>query len=90
MRYRAMALVAASLLFATQCYAAVKLNTSRSNIYRAGSTTSGGHHGGGGGAGAAKSTTLNSSKSNSFRMGGGGGGKGASGNAVKLNSSRSN
>jgi hypothetical protein len=84
MPYRAMALVAASLLFATQCYAAVKLNTSRSNIYRAGSTTSGG------GTGAAKSATINSSKSNTFRMGGGGGGKGASGNAVKLNSSRSN
>ena len=63
MPYRAMALVAASLLFATQCYAAVKLNTSRSNIYRAGSTTSGG------GAGVAKSTN--------YRMGGGGGGKGA-------------
>jgi hypothetical protein len=51
MPYRAMALVAASLLFATQCYAAVKLNTSRSNIYRAGSATSG-HHGTGGGGGA--------------------------------------
>jgi hypothetical protein len=58
-----MALMAASLLFATQCYATVKLNTSRSNIYRAGSTTSGG------GAGVAKSTN--------YRMGGGGGGKGA-------------
>jgi hypothetical protein len=55
MPYRAMALVAASLLFATQCYAAVKLNTSRSNIYRAGSATSGGHHGGGGGAGVTQS-----------------------------------
>ena len=56
MQYRAMALVAASLLFATQCYAAKNLNTSRSNIYRAGSTTSGGHHGsGGGGAGATQS-----------------------------------
>ena len=55
MQYRAMALVAAGLLFATQCYAAVKLNTSRSNIYRAGSTTSGGHHGGGGGAGVTQS-----------------------------------
>jgi hypothetical protein len=60
MPYRAMALVAASLLFATQCYAATNLNASRSNIYRAGSTTSGG------GAGAAKSTTVNSSKSNNF------------------------
>jgi hypothetical protein len=61
-----MALVAASLLFATQCYAAVKFNTSRSNIY---------HKGGGGGAGA---TTVKNSKSNSSqRMGGGGGGKGA-------------
>ena len=75
MPYRAMALVAASLLFATQCYAAVKLNTSRSNIYRAGSTASG-HHGTGGGGGAGV-TTINNSKSNSFRMGGGGGGKGA-------------
>jgi hypothetical protein len=53
--YRAMALVAASLLFATQCYAAVKLNTSRSNIYRAGSTTAAGHHGSGGGAGVTQS-----------------------------------
>jgi hypothetical protein len=79
-----MALVAASLLFTTQCYAATNLNASRSNIYRAGSTTSGG------GAGAAKPTTVNSNKSNTFRMGGGGGGKGASGNAIKLNSSRSN
>jgi hypothetical protein len=84
MQYRAMAFVAASLLFATQCYAAVKLNTSRSNIYRAGSTTSGG------GAGVAKSTNINNSKSTNYRMGGGGGGKGASGNAVKLNTSRSN
>jgi hypothetical protein len=50
MPYRAMALVAASLLFATQSYAAKNLNTSRSNIYRAGSTISGGHHGSGGGA----------------------------------------
>jgi hypothetical protein len=88
MPYRVMALVAASLLIATQCYATVKLNTSRSNIYRAGSTTSG-HHGTGGGGGAGK-TTINSSHSNTYRMGGGGGGKGASGNAVKLNTSRSN
>jgi hypothetical protein len=55
MPYRAMALVAASLLFATQCYAAVKLNTSRSNIYRAGSTASGHGAGGGGGAGVTQS-----------------------------------
>jgi hypothetical protein len=83
MQYRAMALVAASLLFATQVHAAKNLNTSRSNIYRAGSTTSGG------GAGV---TTINNSKSNNYRMGGGGGGKGAAGpaNAVKLNTSRSN
>jgi hypothetical protein len=45
-----MALVAASLLIATQCYAAVKLNTSRSNIYRSGAAA--GHHGTGGGGGA--------------------------------------
>ena len=88
MSYRLLtvALITAGAVFATQAYvpaeAAKNLNTSRSNIYRAGSTTSGG------GAGAAKSTTVNSSKSNNFRMGGGG--KGASGNAVKLNSSRSN
>jgi hypothetical protein len=55
MPYRAMALAAASLLFATQCYAAVKLNTSRSNIYRAGSTASGHGAGGGGGAGVTQS-----------------------------------
>jgi hypothetical protein len=42
MPYRAMALEAASLLFATQADAAKNLNTSGSNIYRAGSTTSGG------------------------------------------------
>ena len=105
MPYRAMALVAASLLFATQSYAATvntsksnnykqapqpgggkekAFDTSKSNNFRQGSTTSGG------GAGAAKSTNINNSKSNNFRMGGGGGGKGASGNAVKLNSSRSN
>ena len=86
MSYRLLtvALVTAGAAFATQCYAAKTLNTSRSNIYRAGSTTSGG------GAGVAKSTNINGSKSNTFRMGGGGGGKGASGNAVKLNSSRSN
>jgi hypothetical protein len=46
---------------------------------------------GGSKAGGAGLTTVKSSKSNtSDRMGGGGGGKGASGNAVKLNSSRSN
>jgi hypothetical protein len=42
-------------------------------------------------AGGPSLTTVKSSKSNSSdRMGGGGGSKGASGNAVKLNSSRSN
>jgi hypothetical protein len=53
----------------------VKLNSSRSNIYREGSTTSGG------GAGV---TTVKSSKSNtSDRMGGGGGTK--AGGGVQLN-----
>jgi hypothetical protein len=55
MPYRAMALVAASLLFATQSYAAKNLNTSRSNIYRAGSTASGHQGSGGGGAGVTQS-----------------------------------
>jgi hypothetical protein len=68
MPYRAMALVAASLLTLSGSALAQKiepttdaknLNTSRSNIYREGSTTSGG------GAGApANSVKLNSSRSN--------------------------
>lgn len=80
MPYRAMALVAASLLIATQCYAK-PVNTSKSNTYRQGSASSGG------GAGVA---TINNSKSNTFRMGGGGGGKGATQRAKNLNTSRSN
>jgi hypothetical protein len=57
MSYRVMALVTASLLFATQCYAeAVK--GSKSNNFRQGSATSGG--------GAGKTTDAS-------RMGGGGG-----------------
>jgi hypothetical protein len=81
MPYRAMALVAASILTLSGSALAQKieptpdaknLNTSRSNIYRDGSTTSGG------GAGV---TNINNSKSNNYRMGGGGGGKGA----VQLN-----
>jgi hypothetical protein len=63
-------LMASSVAFATQSDAAVKLNTSRSNIYRGmtpKATT-----------GPARTTTVKSSKSNSSdRMGGGGGGKGA-------------
>jgi uncharacterized protein YdeI (BOF family) len=74
MRYRAMALVAASLLLATLCYAeTTNINTGKSN-------TSDRMGGGGGGKGAAGVTTVKSSKSNtSDRMGGGGGGKGAAG-----------
>jgi opacity protein-like surface antigen len=58
-----------------------------------GANTSDRMGGGGGGKGATqRAKNLNTSRSNVDRMGGGGGGKGAagSGNAVKLNSSRSN
>jgi len=84
MAYRLLtvALVAASVMMSSGSALAQKkdpttdaknLNSSRSNIYREGSTTSGD------GAGV---TTVKSSKSNtSDRMGGGGGGKGA----VQLN-----
>jgi hypothetical protein len=66
MPYRAMALVAASLLFATQSYA----QTAQSD--RMG--------GGGGGKGAAGVTTVKGAKSNSSdRMGGGGGTKAGGG-----------
>jgi hypothetical protein len=60
MPYRAMALVAASLLFATQADAAKNLNSSRSNIYREAApkaaagpaAVKGSRMGGGGGKGA--------------------------------------
>jgi hypothetical protein len=67
MPYRAMALVAASLLFATQADAAKNLNSSRSNIYREAAPK--------GAAGpAATATSVKGSRSNgSYRMGGGGG-----------------
>jgi hypothetical protein len=70
MQYRAMALVAASFLFATQCYATVKLNTSRSNIYRTGSATSG---------------DVNDSRSNNFRQGSATSGGGAGKTTRKMN-----
>jgi hypothetical protein len=41
MSYRILALVAASVLFATQAYAAKNLNTSRSNIYKQTTQTGG-------------------------------------------------
>ena len=63
MSYRAMALVAASLLFATQSYS----QTAQSD--RMG--------GGGGGKGAAGVTTVKSGKSNTNDRMGGGGAKGA-------------
>jgi hypothetical protein len=70
-RLLTVALMAASVAFATESYAAVKLNTSRSNIYREGAPK---------GGPAAMPTTVKSGKSNtSDRMGGGGGGKGATG-----------
>ncbi|MEA2896225.1 MAG: hypothetical protein QOJ84_1840 [Bradyrhizobium sp.] len=71
MSYRLLtvALMASSVAFATQSYAAKNLNSSRSNIYREGTPKTGP---------AAMPTTVKSSKSNSSdRMGGGGGGKGA-------------
>jgi hypothetical protein len=85
MPYRAMALVAASLLFATQSYAETAVKSSKSN-------SSERMGGGGGGKGAAGVTTRGPRGGVAAvgRMGGGGGGKGASGNAVNLNSSRSN
>ena len=86
MPYRAMALVAASLLFATQADATKNLNSSRSNIYReaapksaAGPATVKGSRmgGGGGGKGAAQLKQAPERPVRSERMGGGGGGKGA-------------
>jgi hypothetical protein len=70
MSYRAMALVAASLLFATQCYAAsTTYNNSRSNNFKQTKQP--------GGNSAAK--PVNTSKSNTYRQGsttsGGGAGK---------------
>ncbi len=75
MSYRVMALVAASLLLATESYS----QTAQSD--RMG--------GGGGGKGATqRAKNLNTSRSNVDRMGGGGGH--STPNAVKLNTSRSN
>ena len=65
MPYRAMALVAASLLFATQSYAGKTINGSKSSSYR--QTTQPG------GTKADRTINLNSSRSNNYRMGGGGG-----------------
>jgi hypothetical protein len=73
MSYRLLivALMAASVGFATQSYAETTVKSSKSN-------TSDRMGGGGGGKGAAGLTTVKSGKSNtSDRMGGGGGGKGA-------------
>jgi hypothetical protein len=72
-RLLTVALMASSVAFATESYAAKNLNTSRSNIYREGTPK-------GATGSAAMPTTVKSSKSNtSDRMGGGGGGKGATG-----------
>jgi hypothetical protein len=72
-RLLTVALMAASVAFATESYAAVKLNTSRSNIYREGTPK-------GVTGPATMPTAAKSGKSNtSDRMGGGGGGKGATG-----------
>jgi hypothetical protein len=67
-------LITAGAVLVTQSYvpaeAAKNLNTSRSNIYREGTSS--------GATGPAATTTVKSTKSNtSGRMGGGGGGKGA-------------
>jgi hypothetical protein len=81
-RLLTVALITAGAVLATQSDAAVKLNTSRSNIYREGTPS-------GATGGAAKATTVKSSKSNSSgRMGGGGGGKGASGFTTGSSSDR--
>jgi hypothetical protein len=73
-RYLTVALMASSVAFATECYAAKNLNTSRSNIYREGAPKAA--------AGpTARATTVKSSKSNSSDRMGGGGAKGG----VQLN-----
>lgn len=85
MPYRAMALVAASLLFATQCYAETKLyNNSKSNTFKQAPQT-------GGGTKAAKSATIDGSKNNNYRQGSttSGGGAGAAKSAT-VNGSKSN
>ena len=82
-RLLTVAIITAGAVFATQSDAAVKLNTSRSNIYREGTPK-------GATGPAAMPTTVKSSKSNSSdRMGGGGGGKGAAG-VTAVKSSKSN
>jgi hypothetical protein len=71
-RLLTLALMASSVAFATESYAAKNLNTSRSNIDREGTPK--------GATGPAATPTGKSSTSNSSdRMGGGGGGKGATG-----------
>jgi hypothetical protein len=74
-RLLTVALMAASIVFATQSGAETVIKSGKSN-------SSDRMGGGGGGKGAAGVTTVKSGKSNSSdRMGGGGGGKGA----VQLN-----
>lgn len=84
MPYRAMALVAASFLFATQCNAGTTLNSNKSNNFKQTKQT--------GGTKPAEAANFNTGKSNTYRMGGGGGGKGATGpaNATTVHGSRAN
>src|SRR5947209_15128833 len=97
MPYRAMALVAASLLISIQCWAESAINNSKSNNLKQTKQTGGTRPADGASINASKSnnfrqgsatsgggagvTTVQTSKSNSYRMGGGGGGKGATGSA---------
>jgi hypothetical protein len=92
-----MALVAVSLLLATQSYAGTTLNSNKSNNFK--QTKQGGgtkptnaasinasksnnfRQGSASSGGGSGIVTVNASKSNTYRMGGGGGGKGASGSA---------
>jgi hypothetical protein len=70
-RLLTVALMASSIVFATQSHAETVIKSGKSN-------SSDRMGGGGGGKGAAGVTTVKSGKSNSSdRMGGGGGGKGA-------------
>jgi hypothetical protein len=103
MSYRAMALVAASLLFATQCYAAKTINNSKSNSYKQPTinntksntykltTRPGGTKGTSGPAANARfGWDIGANKEAIIRSNKGGGGTGKPAESKNLNSSRSN
>jgi hypothetical protein len=90
MSYRAMALVAASLLFATQCYAAKAINNGKSNSYKL-TTQPGGTKGTSGPAANARfGWDIGANKEAIIRNNKGGGGTGKPAESKNLNSSRSN